>query len=277
MRGTGEINSAQRSALAYALSKYGVSLQEGNELSWKRLTRAQKDAIFNATQVSPQRYMPGASMLTSQPITSMVGPQARGEGTRPYDKNWWTNYESEAKAMVRSLPGGANKWMIEHFLDTNGHHSYRIVPRAADNRPWWQKMLQPAYDDGAGHLKGLYNYKKGGKSTDNILARVSNGEYIMSAPAVSAIGVKNMDMINSGQLPGFNAGGLVKDPRFKLPKNRKIGKISDASTMVREGDRVEYNINIDVAETNASADEIANKVMRQLKVNENSRRLRSNG
>ena len=277
MRGTGEINAAQRSALAYALSKYGVSLQEGNELSWKRLTRAQKDAIFNATQVSPQRYMPGTSAFTSQPTASMVGPQARDEGTIPYDKNWWTNYESEAKAMVRGLPGGANKWMIEHFLDSNAHHSYRIVPRAADNRPWWQKMLRPAYDDGAGHLKGLYNYRKGGTSPDNILARVSNGEYIMSAPAVSAIGVKNMDMINSGQLPGFNAGGLVKDPRFKLPKNRKIGKISDASTMVREGDRVEYNINIDVAETNASADEIANKVMRQLKVNENSRRLRSNG
>ena len=277
MRGTGEINSAQRSALAYALSKYGVSLQEGNQLSWKRLTRAQKDEIFNATQVSPQRYTPGSSFSSPSITSSITGPQARGEGTMPYDASWWTNSESEAKAKVRGIAGGANRWMIEHFLDTNGHHSYRIVPRAADNRPWWQKMLQPAYDDGAGHLKGLYNYKKGGTSPDNILARVSTGEYIMSAPAVSAIGVRNMDMINSGQLPGFNTGGLVKDPRFKLPRNKKIGKISDASTMVREGDRVEYNINIDVAETNASADEIANKVMRQLKVNENSRRLRANG
>ena len=128
-------------------------------------------------------------------------------------------------------------------------------------------------------LAGKYlGYSGGGQSKDNILARVSSGEYIMSAPAVSSIGIKNMDMINEGRLPGFNTGGFVGDPRFKLPKKKSLNNISESkSVAVRQGTNIEYNINIDVAQTDASPDDIANRVLRTLRSNENSRRLRSNG
>ena len=108
-----------------------------------------------------------------------------------YHNNWWTNYESKAKAYVRALPGGADKWMIERFQDTDGHHSYRIIPRAEDNRPWWQKLLQPAYDDGTGNENGTYNDDgvrwpdKGDKGTavdygwkDGGIIKASNGVYV---------------------------------------------------------------------------------------------------
>jgi hypothetical protein len=117
-----------------------------------------------------------------------------------------------------------------------------------------------------------------GGSPDSILARVSRGEYVMQSKAVQALGVDTMDKINSGYLPKFKTGGLVGGPKFKLPYMKEmLSAVNKDSQNIRGGDMIEYNINIDVAETNASADEIASKVMRQLKVNENSRRLRSNG
>ena len=100
----------------------------------------------------------------------------------------------------------------------------------------------------------------------------------MQSNVVDALGKDTMDQINSGYLPKFKTGGVVGGPKFKVPRMKEMLSAANRdSQKIREGDMIEYNINIDVAETNASADEIANKVMRQLKINQNSRRLRSNG
>ena len=61
----------------------------------------------------------------------------------------------------------------------------------------------PAYATG-GHVRG-----PGTGTSDSILARLSNGEYVMRAAAVRKWGVNALDRLNGLQLPKFADGGLV--------------------------------------------------------------------
>jgi TP901 family phage tail tape measure protein len=67
--------------------------------------------------------------------------------------------------------------------------------------------------DLAGNKMGglIKGYGMGGPTNDSILARVSNGEYVMSAAAVKKLGVGFMDRVNSGSMniPAFAGGGYV--------------------------------------------------------------------
>ncbi|MBZ5700252.1 MAG: hypothetical protein LAN84_00235 [Acidobacteriia bacterium] len=71
---------------------------------------------------------------------------------------------------------------------------------------------------GLGHAEGGLITGPGGPKSDSIPARVSPGEYIVKADAVSAFGVANLEAINRGlkipslerlALPKFAEGGLV--------------------------------------------------------------------
>jgi TP901 family phage tail tape measure protein len=145
------------------LTNLGLNSKEFFD-QWRNLRRWEKEQFVRSlgnVSVTPNISIDSKGSPANAHDTDMTyskGSPASAHATDiSYNNNWWTNYESKAKAYVRSLPGGADKWMIEHFNDTDGHHSYRVIPRAADNRPWWQKMFIPAYDDGLGHLKGLYD------------------------------------------------------------------------------------------------------------------------
>ena len=51
-------------------------------------------------------------------------------------------------------------------------------------------------------------------TSDSMLARVSNGEFVVRAAVVSQPGVlSHLSALNSGNVPKFNAGGLVGDLR----------------------------------------------------------------
>lgn len=69
-----------------------------------------------------------------------------------------------------------------------------------------------------GHAEGGLIKGPGGPKSDSIPARLSDGEYVMKAEAVSRFGVGNLDAINRGlkpptfaniELPKFAEGGLV--------------------------------------------------------------------
>ena len=75
-----------------------------------------------------------------------------------------------------------------------------------------------------GYIRG------GGTSTsDSIPARLSDGEYVVRAAAVSRYGVDFLHAINRGQLRKYNTGGLVSSPA--MPSFREPG-LSDS---LREG------------------------------------------
>ena len=67
---------------------------------------------------------------------------------------------------------------------------------------------------------GLLGYQTGGRisgpgsgTSDSILARVSNGEYVIRASSVRRYGIGFLDAINEGRLPRFQNGGLIEGLR----------------------------------------------------------------
>lgn len=119
-----------------------------------------------------------------------------------------------------------------------------------------------------GYLRnGGMVFGSGGPTEDNILAMVSNGEFVMNAFAVKKYGKDFMDAVNNGTLAEAAAGGLIsKYPSYVANMSgggmiRKYAKGGSVDT----NSNVEYNINVNVAGTNASADEIAQTVLTHLK------------
>jgi TP901 family phage tail tape measure protein len=112
-------------------------------------------------------------------------------------------------------------------------------------------------------------YGEGGPTSDDILALISNGEYVMNAGAVSHYGKDFMDAVNKGILPEAAMGGMLSSKYPGYVQNmgdsgmlsRKFGGQENTTS----NSNVEYNINVNVAGTNASPDEIANKVMQTIK------------
>lgn len=64
---------------------------------------------------------------------------------------------------------------------------------------------------GGGLIRG-----PGSGTSDSVLARVSNGEYVVRAAAVRRLGRGVLDSINRGLLPAFATGGLVGMPAMAL-------------------------------------------------------------
>ncbi|SHM46503.1 tape measure domain-containing protein [Pseudomonas asturiensis] len=54
-------------------------------------------------------------------------------------------------------------------------------------------------------------YGPGTGTSDSILARLSNGEYVMNADATRMFGTEFLDQMNAGNMPAFAAGGPVLD------------------------------------------------------------------
>nr|ELR5209645.1 tape measure protein [Providencia rettgeri] len=67
---------------------------------------------------------------------------------------------------------------------------------------------------GMGFAEGGHVIGPGTKTSDSIMTRLSNGEFVMRAAAVDQFGVGFFDALNNGLLPGFSEGGLVSAPNF---------------------------------------------------------------
>jgi len=98
---------------------------------------------------------------------------------------------------------------------SSGSISYAQLEQAIRNAAKANGTL-PAFASG-GLISG-----PGTGTSDSILARVSNGEYMMSAAAVGAYGTDLLDQMNSLSLPAFAAGG----PVVSIPK---LGQVSSSS------------------------------------------------
>lgn len=105
----------------------------------------------------------------------------------------------------------------------------------------------------------------GTPTSDSIPVRLSNGEYVVRASMVDKYGVPFLEAINKGVLPSMATGGMIS--RYPSVAARMAGGgyvyRGMASGGLVNGTSAEYNINVNV-ETNASADDIANKVMQSL-------------
>jgi hypothetical protein len=86
------------------------------------------------------------------------------------------------------------------------------------------KINIPGFASG-GHIRG-----PGTGTSDSILARLSNGEFVMRRSAVDALGLPLLNALNAGMMPAFAEGGAVGGGR---PVNLNIG--GESFAMSAEG------------------------------------------
>lgn len=107
-----------------------------------------------------------------------------------------------------------------------------------------------------GHARGGLIQGPGTSLSDSILARLSNGEYVMRAAAVSHYGMSLMDAINRLRLPRFASGGPVGFPAQSVIRNLQIPAVPSAKsvsssptpiTLVLDGQKFPVQAKQDVA------------------------------
>ena len=84
---------------------------------------------------------------------------------------------------------------------------------------------------------GIRRYSGGG-SVDDVPALLTAGEYVMSRSAVQRHGPAFFDMVNRGQLRGYNSGGLVGGTSYAPNDTRMsdlILKLSDLTEILKNG------------------------------------------
>jgi hypothetical protein len=129
------------------------------------------------------------------------------------------------------------------------------------------RYMSTGVKDG-GYIKG---YGMGGPTDDSILARISNGEYVMSANAVKKMGVGFMDRLNSGSinLPGYSMGGYAK-----FGSGGYAMKYADGGPVDSSSNSVIYNVSMNINNPGASADEIWSVF--ESRMNQEKRRMGKN-
>lgn len=89
----------------------------------------------------------------------------------------------------------------------------------------------------AGYATGGLVSGPGTGTSDSIFAKLSNGEYVMRADAVSMFGTGLLDQMNAGQLPAFALGGGVGEsgPQLEVTGPSRIFSANQAASMRQGG------------------------------------------
>lgn len=90
-----------------------------------------------------------------------------------------------------------------------------------------------------GHVRG-----PGSGTSDSILARLSNGEYVLRAAAVRKYGVAMLDKLNGLSMPGFASGGLV-DIASSLPGTQPLAHLGSINLDFGGGSNLTLNVPAD--------------------------------
>ena len=74
-------------------------------------------------------------------------------------------------------------------------------------------------------------------TSDSILARLSNGEYVMNAESVRMFGTGLLDQMNAGMIPAFAAGGGIGEagPQLEVTGPSRIYNANQAASMLKGG------------------------------------------
>ncbi len=103
-------------------------------------------------------------------------------------------------------------------------------------------------------------YGPGTGTSDSIPAMLSNGEYVIRAESVQAIGVPMLDKINK-----LAAGGMVS---YDIPKMSSGGRVRFNEGGLASSGSTLYNINVELNGTNLTADQVAASIHKEMRLRE---------
>jgi hypothetical protein len=191
-----------------------------------------------------------------------------------YDDSDLPSYLRDATAAAERGPVGTPTWSyrVEHDVQSTIQLSRGD---SSTNALWIQGTVKATGIDIPPHERayggvvrrgtGGMIYGPGGPTSDIIPTMLSNGEYVIRASSVNKYGIPFLDMINKGMLPMMGKGGYSRYPSMVNGMAMGGGVYYNSGGAVAESsNNIEYNINVSVAGSNASADEIAREVMSAL-------------
>ena len=97
-------------------------------------------------------------------------------------------------------------------------------------------------------------------TSDSIPAMLSNGEYVIRAASVEAVGTPLLDTINN-----LANGGMV---RYNVPKMSSGGRVRYAEGGLASSSNSLYNINVELNGTNLTADDVAASIHKEMRIRE---------
>lgn len=100
---------------------------------------------------------------------------------------------------------------------------------------------------GGGAIRGA-----GTGTSDNIPAMLSNGEYVLTARAVERLGEPFLNALNSGDLPGYNDGGVVA-PDYAAVSVKPLGG-GNFKEAGNGGGTIHLNMNISTVDASSFED-----------------------
>lgn len=209
------------------------------DLETKRLLAEQQAIIDNPLSTTNQvldAIGRQQQVRKEQPLKQAGIDRANPMPMEEYARKLKTNTESMTEAMQRVQAdglGALENGLVDAITGTKslgdafGSMADQIIADLA--RIAVEKMLVGMigniFGGSGGILGSLLGFSEGGPvramatggfitgpgtgTSDSIMARLSNGEYVMRAEAVRRIGVPALDMLNTGRMARFAAGGLV--------------------------------------------------------------------
>jgi hypothetical protein len=180
------------------------------------------EAAFRAGVISAQEYQAAMRLIRSAMIDHQAETaQTFGAGAIKGIKDYYLSISNNAKNatdFVAGAFGGLERSMSDFFYTGNldfGGFIDAIKRGLADlaakavisvGLNFLGKVFPNlAFADG-GLVPG-----SGGPRADNVLARVSSGEYVIKASSVSKFGSGFFDALNAGQMPNMGGGGFSVD------------------------------------------------------------------
>lgn len=168
--------------------------------------QAQMDA-FNGIDTSVKSVEAAIKALNGSLIASLAAKPATGAGSAM--ANTAANNATVVDTLYQQLFGrtadaGENKYWADRLGSGNLPYAEIVA-----NMTQYASAADKAAMAAKGHATGGLITGPGTGTSDSILARLSNGEYVMTAESVRMFGTGMLDQMNAGLLPAFAMGGGI--------------------------------------------------------------------
>lgn len=240
---------------ATALERYVINLQKAGELAkadlatagLSNIEREKARALVEATAAAQKDHAAGlreTAELTSAEKEKILGladatAKWKDEAKRVREAMDFTSdlAKDAFKGLISDLAQGKNA--AEALADALQKVALKLADRAIDS--FVDGFFKSGGGGGTGLLGKLFGFADGGRvsgpgsgRSDSILARLSNGEFVVNSKAAKQYGPL-LQAINSGRVPKFADGGSVGGSVASLrapviPRSRRSGGITVSPT-----------------------------------------------
>ena len=197
--------------------------------------QAQMDA-FNGIDTSVKSVEAAIKALNGSLIASLAAKPATGAGSAM--ANTAANNATVVDTLYQQLFGrtadaGENKYWADRLGSGNLPYAEIVA-----NMTQYASAADKAAMAAKGHATGGLITGPGTGTSDSILARLSNGEYVMTAEAVRMFGTGMLDQMNAGFIPAFATGGGIGEsgPQLEVTGPSRIFNANQAGSGRNGGD-----------------------------------------